>query len=146
MSKQQARGLRNCNPLNIRKSQKVFWIGEKVKGNDPDFCQFESMGLGFRAALKLLRTYHQRYGRTTIRKIIRRWAPETENQTEAYIQTVSRLTGRHPDAPLPPMKRETEVVWSDLVLAMASVECGLSARGRNELKDAVYRGWVMLYP
>jgi hypothetical protein len=146
MSKQQARGLRNCNPLNIRKSQKVFWIGEKVMGSDPDFCQFESMGLGFRAALKLLRTYHQKYGCTTIRKIIRRWAPETENQTEAYIQTVSRLTGWHPDAPLPPMKRETEVIWSDLVLAMASVECGLSAQGRNEQKEAVYHGWVMLYP
>jgi hypothetical protein len=44
------------------------------------------------------------------------------------------------------MKRETEVIWSDLVLAMASVECGLSAQGRNEQKEAVYHGWVMLYP
>ena len=33
MSKQ-ARGLRNNNPLNIKKSDKVFWLGEVVP---PDF-------------------------------------------------------------------------------------------------------------
>ena len=36
----------------------------------------------------------------TIRKIIGKWAPPGENQTEVYIQNVSRLTGIAPDEPI----------------------------------------------
>ncbi|MBR1546115.1 MAG: structural protein P5 [Prevotella sp.] len=144
MSKQ-ARGLRNNNPLNIKKSDKVFWLGEVVPGRDETFSQFETMGLGCRAALKLLRAYHDKYGCTTIRQIIRRWAPETENQVEAYIKTVCKLTHQTADTPLPPMKAETRIVWCDLVLAMASVECGLSADDRDTLRFSIEKGWHLLY-
>lgn len=145
MSKQ-ARGLRNNNPLNIKKSDKVFWLGEVVPGRDETFSQFETMGLGCRAALKLLRAYHHKYGCTTIRQIIRRWAPEGENQVEAYIKTVSRLTGIAPTTPLPPMKEESRIVWCDLVVAMASVECGLDQNGREQMAMSVDIGWRLLNP
>ena len=142
----QARGLRNNNLLNIIKSDKVTWQGEVKPSRDKDFCRFETMGMGCRATLKLLRTYYEKHKCNTISRIIRRWAPETENQVEAYIRTVSKLTGIEPTTPLPPMKEETKVVWCDLVLAMATVECGLNQQGREELAPSIDVGWRLLNP
>lgn len=102
------------------------------------------MTFGLRAALKLLRTYYQRHGCVTIRQIIRRWAPETENKTEVYIQTVSRMTGILPDTTLPPMKGETQEMWHAIVLAMATVECGLDQKGRNALQPYLENAWSLL--
>ena len=138
------RGLRNNNPLNIIKSKNQVWLGQTNLDGETTFCHFSTMTYGLRAALKLLRTYYQRHGCVTLRQIIRRWAPETENKTAAYIQTVSRMTGWHPDAPLPPMKQETQVVWHDIVLAMATVECGLDQQGRDHLTPYLENAWSLL--
>lgn len=43
------RGIRNCNPLNIRRSA-AKWKGLCAQQNDASFCQFESMEWGWRAA------------------------------------------------------------------------------------------------
>ena len=139
----QPRGLRNNNPLNIIKS-KINWKGEVKPSTDRNFAQFETLEYGLRAAFKLLQTYYTKHGCKTITQIISRWAPETENQVVAYIKAVSQRTGIAPDAPLPPMKAETQVVWSDLVLAMATMECGLSAQQREELAPYVVRAWTMM--
>ena len=144
MSKQLARGLRNNNPLNIRKNSKVTWQGEIVPGMDQDFCQFDTMAYGFRAALKLLRTYYIKYGCVTIRQIICRWAPETENNVRAYLKTVCRLTQIEPDIALPPMKEETKIVWRDLVWAMSCVECGLKPGDKEKIVRAIEQGWWLL--
>lgn len=142
---QTARGLRNNNPLNIIKTKNTVWLGQTNTGTEQTFCQFSSMAFGLRAALKLLRTYYTKYGCVTLRQIIRRWAPETENKTEAYIQTVCRMVGRLPDSPLPPMSRSTSAVWQAVVLAMATVECGLDAQGRECLRADLENAWSMLY-
>ena len=110
---------------------------------DPNFAQFETLEYGLRAAFKLLQTYYTKHGCKTITQIISRWAPETENQVVAYIKAVSQRTGIAPDAPLPPMKPETQVLWCDIVLAMAMVECGLNGRGQQELVPYVVRGWIL---
>ena len=132
--------MRNNNPLNIIKSH-IKWLGEVRPGTDSRFAQFETMEYGLRAALKLLRTYYVKHHCRTIRQIISRWAPAFENHTEAYIQSVSRQTGILPDTQLPPMKEETRQVWCSIVLAMASVECGLSALQREALIPALTRAW-----
>ena len=62
---------------------------------------------------------------------------------EAYVRTVCRHTGLHPDQQLPPMKEETKVMWCDIVLAMATMECGLSVKQQEELVPFVVRGWAM---
>ena len=142
----QTRGLRNNNPLNIIKSDNITWQGEKKPSRDKNFCQFETMGQGCRAALKLLRTYYEKHKCCTISKIIRRWAPETENNVQAYIRNVSRMTGIGATTPLPPMKEETKIVWCDIVLAMATVECGLDTQGREELAPSIDVGWKLLNP
>ena len=41
------------------------------------------------------------------------------------------------------MKQETQVLWCDIVLAMAMVECGLNGREQQELVPFVVRGWIL---
>lgn len=91
-----SRGLRNNNPGNIRHDG-TCWQGERVPSTDRAFKQFTSMAYGYRAMFKLLTNYARLHGCQTIRKIISRWAPPSENDTAAYIATVSRLTGIAPD-------------------------------------------------
>ena len=58
--------------------------------NDRAFVQFKSLEYGWRAAFYLLtRTYYHKYRLYTIRGIISKWAPPTENKTEAYIAQAS---------------------------------------------------------
>ena len=140
----QARGLRNNNPLNIIKSPRISWQGEVKPSTDRNFAQFETMGYGCRAALKLLNTYYHKHRCVTLSMIIRRWAPESENNVRAYIQTVSQLTGIGPHTLLPPMKEETREIWVKIVLAMATVECGLDAEGQEELLPSIEEAWQLL--
>ena len=98
------RGYRNNNPGNIRKTSTV-WIGEVLPGDDPAFMTFTSMAYGYRAMFVLLQSYIDK-GYNTVEKIISRWAPSSENNTQAYIDHVVQLSG------IPP----TEVIsYSDSV-------------------------------
>lgn len=99
---QLTRGLRNNNPGNIRegKGDSTFWVGERATDDDPSFEEFNSMPHGIRAAVVLFRNYQNLYGLNSIRKMITRWAPPNENDTERYIAHVSARTGIPPDAPL----------------------------------------------
>ena len=132
------RGIRNNNPLNIRRS-KDQWQGLKKEQTDPSFCQFENLAYGWRAAFRLLtRTYYHTYRLYTIRAIVGRWAPPNENNTETYIQNVSRLTGIDPDEPLG-IPSESPARWIALGAAMAIQECGWE--GFDVF--AMLRGWNM---
>jgi hypothetical protein len=137
------RGLRNNNPLNIIKSNTI-WLGQTNCTSESTFCTFSSMQYGFRAALKLLKNYYCVHHLRTIRDIVSRWAPETENKTEAYIRQVCRMTMTGDDTPLPPMKEETRGVWINIVMAMATVECGLTKEQREELYPEACKGWACL--
>ncbi len=118
------RGLRNNNPLNIRLTN-TTWMGQLKPGTDKAFCQFEKMRYGYRAAFVLLHRYYTVWDCKTVRKIINRWAPPSENDTAAYVNNVCKLMEVSPDAPLPPIKTNPSV-WISLVCAMGFVECGLS--------------------
>ena len=87
--------MRNNNPLNIRHSASQ-WQGARAEQTDTAFVQFVSMAMGYRAAWRTLETYHKRFEakRTTFtpRNIIYRWAPPEENDSEAYLRRVCRLT------------------------------------------------------
>ena len=86
-----SRGLRNNNPLNIRQSRDHFQ-GEVVPSQDRSFKQFSSMAYGYRAAFVILAAC-MACGRNTVEKIIRAWAPPTENNTEGYIAHVVQRSG-----------------------------------------------------
>lgn len=118
------RGIRNNNPLNIRKGNN--WQGEKSPQTDSEFEQFESMAMGVRAGMKILRNYITGYDGhrqpiDTIEKIITRWAPPSENNTRKYIDRVSALTGIHPRQTIWFNRRRDIVAIVD---AMIRVECG----------------------
>jgi hypothetical protein len=132
------RGIRNNNPLNIRRS-KDQWKGLADAQTDRAFCQFKSLEYGWRAAFYLLtRTYYHKYRLYTIRTIIRRWAPPGENNTEAYIANVSRLTGIDPDEPIViPLEKPSR--WMMVGIAMAIQENGTDSLDYF----AMLRGWEM---
>lgn len=133
------RGIRNNNPLNIRRS-KDQWQGMKKVQSDTQFCQFETLDWGWRAAFKLLtRTYYHQYRLYTIRTIISRWAPPNENNTRVYIENVSRLTGIGPDEPLG-IPSDKPARWIALGLAMAIQENGQTSIDYF----AMLRGWSLL--
>ena len=68
------RGIRNNNPLTIRRTAKDQWKGLRAQQTDASFCQFESLEYGWRAAFYLLtRTYYHKYRLYTIRMIINKW-------------------------------------------------------------------------
>lgn len=65
-TKNTPRGLRNNNPLNIRRSADL-WQGLRKEQSDPEFFQFESIAWGYRAAFVVLRTYRTATGQTPLR-------------------------------------------------------------------------------
>ena len=116
-------GLRNNNPLNIRRVAGQHWKGEilpSIQGGDGggSFVRFSSMEYGIRAAFCILDTYRRKYQDVCVEDIIARWAPASENNTEKYIKNVCLWTG------LGGLQRLTEEDWPKLVLAMARQECG----------------------
>ncbi len=133
-----ARGLRNNNPLNIRRS-KDHWRGQCPQQTDPAFCQFESLEYGWRAAFVLLTSsYYQRHHLRTLRAIITRWAPPVENDTAAYITYVAHHTGFDPDALLP-SPSASPATWQSIATVMSLRECGLHPINY----EAMRRGWEM---
>lgn len=89
MSAKLSRGLRNLNPGNIRRSA-VKYKGECKHSKDPEFKQFRTLEEGYRAIFVLLHTYSIK-GYKSVREMINRYAPPSENNTEAYINRLCRL-------------------------------------------------------
>ena len=83
------RGVRNCNPGNLRHNQAVTWVGQEATQTDLEFVQFVTPEYGIRAMARILHNY-KREGLNTIQAAINRWAPSTENDTQAYITAVCR--------------------------------------------------------
>ena len=124
MDKKLPRGIRNNNPLNIRKGNN--WKGEVTNSTDGEFEQFVSMQWGIRAGFKILKNYMTGYGGrvkalTNIHDIIHRWAPPSENNCRAYIDSVCRFSGLHEFERLKFSDRNKMLA---LVDGMIRVECG----------------------
>ncbi len=128
------RGLRNNNPLNIRKNS-TQWQGLRAQQTDPAFFQFETMAYGYRAAFKTLDTYRTKHGCSTLADFINRWAPPSENDTHAYIRTVCRRTGL---ADISAIDTRSEQQMCGIVAAMSFVENGVEADS-----EEVKAGWRM---
>ena len=129
-----SRGLRNCNPGNIRQS-KTRYMGEKPHSTDSAFKQFETLEWGYRAIFMLLHTYRVRGYGDTIAKMISRYAPPVENNTEAYISRVCQQTGIDRDQRLNTLN---SVQMIPIVSAISAVENGVKAD-----EEVVARGWEL---
>lgn len=93
----QSRGIRNNNPGNIKKSS-TKWKG--AVGDDGTFVKFATPEDGIRALARIIRVYNEQHGLHTIEQIIHRWAPRSENETQKYVNFVSKKIGKNPKEPL----------------------------------------------
>lgn len=116
-----ARGVRNNNPGNIRKS-KYVWVGQT--GNDGAFVTFATPAHGIRATGRNLLSY-ARQGYVTPEQIITRWAPpEDDNDTEGYIKFVSEYLN---------VPRDTRLDLTDLnTLTRLSMAIMIKENGQSE--------------
>ena len=93
--KPQPRGIRNNNPGNLRANPDIMW--KHQNGIDADgFLIFDDPVFGIRALAMVLRHYVEYNNLTMIATMIRKFAPDTENDTEAYIKAVAEYTGIGP--------------------------------------------------
>lgn len=93
------KGLRLNNPGNIERDGDP-WQGLAPDQPDPRFCKFSTPEYGIRAICKIIRVYQKKYKARSIRDIINRWAPPTENPTDHYAANVSKWSGIPVDAVL----------------------------------------------
>lgn len=119
------RGIRNNNPLNIRKGSS--WKGERQPQSDPAFEEFVSMQWGIRAAFKLMRNHINGFGGTrpkmnTLKKLIAVWAPPSENATTRYVDFVSAHVGLLPSDIIDP---DDKKLMCKIARAMSFVETGV---------------------
>lgn len=117
------RGQRNCNPLNIRRGRSR-WYGLKpeTECRDTEFCEFSDMLWGVRAALKLLQNYINEGGCRTLKDIVYRWAPPSENISSVYLTYVSRRTSVAPGRLIEADDMDRLIA---IVRAMSAYESGL---------------------
>ena len=87
------RGIRNNNPGNLIRSS-ANWQGKIPfdQSQDNHFEQFVEMKYGVRAMMKdIINDVNK--GTNTVKKLISEYAPSFENNTDAYINTVTSLIG-----------------------------------------------------
>ena len=129
------RGIRNCNPGNIRVT-KDKWQGLRTLQTDKEFFQFEEMKWGYRALIRTLQNYRKKHGCNTVADFIRRWAPSNENDTTAYILSVCKYLGI-PSVFVPDVDdRETMCA---LAAAISKHE-----NGADPIMKEVHDGWDLL--
>lgn len=131
----QPRGLRNCNPGNIRLS-KDKWLGLRKEQTDGAFFQFETMAYGYRALMRTIQTYRRKHGLQTIADLIGRWAPSHENNTSSYITAVCQKM-QVPTTFVPDV--DDKDTMCALAAAISEVENGIDA----QMAD-VRAGWDLL--
>ena len=94
MNKNLPRGIRNNNPGNIRIANNNWQGKVPVSENtDGDFEQFYKMEMGVRALTKLGWTYLRQNPNHTILSFIEKYAPNNENNSLAYAETVASRLG-----------------------------------------------------
>ena len=96
------------NIFNIRAGQ-AQWLG--MTGTRRGFVEFDTREHGIRAWLVLMRNYRRRYGCRTIRQIVTRFAPPSENNTERYIRYCCQVV----------VVKDSEAIGQDIMYAMLGV-------------------------
>lgn len=103
MTTKTTRGIRNNNPGNIERNSANKWQGrmsrEKMteeQRKETRFEVFSAPAWGIRAMALLLINYQDKHGCSNVRQLIDRWAPPSENNTDAYVGAVAGAVGVAP--------------------------------------------------
>lgn len=125
--KNNARGLRNNNPGNVRAAPNAI-------GYDGSFPIFASAKDGNAAMARQLMLYGDR-GNNTLNGIIHTYAPSNENDTQAYVNDVAKQTGFDPRARLDLSSPET---LNKLMAAMIKHENGSQPFSNDDLMGSIH--------
>ena len=129
------RGIRNHNPGNIKLG--TAWDGLSDEQDDDVFCQFKTPVWGIRALMKILLTYRFTHKITTIEKIINRWAPPIENDTDNYIKYVCAATSKAKDEELANSIED----YLPIVNAIIRMENGQNDYTNDIIVEGMYLAW-----
>lgn len=93
------RGLSLLNPMNIMENPRIKWLGEIKPTTDPEgrLCEYDTFINGIRAGALTLLAYNIEHQLLSIREMITRFAPASENPTSNYIQFVADKCAVSPD-------------------------------------------------
>lgn len=114
------------NPLNIKDTGQN-WEGEQ--GSRNGFVVFKTPEDGIRAASKLFDTYANKHNIDTVKEFISRYAPPSENDTEAYIKTVSSALGVSPD---------TEIDFTNPSIKARAIKAMIDVESPSRKNDYTY--------
>ena len=129
------RGIRNKNPGNIKLG--TDWDGLAAEQTDPTFCIFDEAVMGIRALMRILLTYRFTHNKKNIDSIIRRWAPPSENDTEAYIKFVAKRMEIEPMA----MIDNSIEAYLPLVKSIIQMENGMQPYDDELIVEGMYKAW-----
>ena len=129
------RGIRNKNPGNIKLG--TDWDGLAAEQTDPTFCIFDEAVMGIRALMRILLTYRFTHNKKNIDSIIRRWAPPSENDTEAYIKFVAKRMEIEPMA----MIDSSIEGYLPLVKSIIQMENGMQPYDDELIVEGMYKAW-----
>ena len=115
------------NIFNIRATKGTTWKGQT--GQRKGFVEFETREHGIRAWLVLMRNYRRLYDCKTVRQIVTRFAPPSENDTRLYVEQMVAWT-------LIPENMELTQTWHYVLLAVAMA--------RKETGVAIFAGDVLM--
>lgn len=127
-------GYKSCNPLNVRASSDK-WRGS-IGQSDNGYVIFSTPMDGIRAVATVIKNYGTKYGINTVRDIVSRYAPASENPTDDYIANVCKGTGYQPDEKLDTKNPE---VLKKLVTAMMKQEIGDVPYSEETINEGVQR-------
>lgn len=126
--KQLPLGIRNNNPGNL-----VFANQPGVSPKSGRFAVFPTQNLGLFNLARQLGLHYYNRGDTTITKIITRWAPPNENDTAAYIASVSKQVGIDPNITF---DFQSAQVVKNLMIAIIRHENGMQPYSDAQLMES----------
>lgn len=127
------RGLRNNNPMNIRRDPSIWCRGLADEQKDELLYTYEAPEWSYGYALVKLRVYKNWSKLHTIRQWITRWAQHIKEATYDYIKFVCQEVGMPPDAE-PRIDNKEEMCA--ILAAMSHFENGVPA-----VMEDVYKAW-----
>lgn len=122
----QALGLRNNNPGNLR-------VGPNATGSNRGFVTYGNSNDGLAAMARQLMLFGDR-GNNTLNNMIHTYAPRSENDTQAYINSVSAATGFQPQQR---MDLHNPEVLKSVMAAMIQHENGAQPYTEDEIRGAI---------
>ena len=129
------RGIRNKNPGNIKLG--TDWDGLADEQSDTTFCVFKETVWGIRALMRILLVYRFHHKKNNVEDIIGRWAPPSENDTDAYIDFVCEQTKFNP---MDKLDNSIEH-YLPLIKSIIRMENGSQPYNDELIVEGMYKAW-----